>query len=231
MALTQVHKKSDTLPKLHLNSNLFFLLKDGGIILWDYENHQQFSLTSPYFERLLAYARGEISGEIEDEGEAVSDIDQHLLREGILLNQKPQEPRWKWDMLAYIFHIGTRNVIDDPHTSTKAWLADYIDGCEQAVETMPVEQFVKREGAFLPLPAPNLENLNRLPFLDILKERQTIRNFEGQSVSMETLSTLLFVTFGLFHGPWQELSDAGLLEVGIRKQAHQAEVCTPTRRM
>lgn len=202
------------MSKLHLNSDLFFLLKDKDIILWDYQNHQQFSLTLPYFDRLLAHSRGDM----EAKGEALDDIDQHLLKEGILLKDAPIEPTWQWDKLSYIFHVGTRNVVEDAHTSTAEWLADYIAGCEEAVEErMPEETFIKREGAFTPLLAPDLASLNHLPFSEILKQRQTIRNFEGKPVSLEILSTLLFVTFGLFHGPWQDLTDAGLREVGMRK--------------
>ncbi|MCE3230229.1 MAG: hypothetical protein K0R52_157 [Alphaproteobacteria bacterium] len=202
------------MPELHLNTDLFFLLKDKNVILWDYKNHQQFTLTPPYFERLLAHS----GGEAQENTQELAAIDQHLLDEGILLTQAPPEPVWQWDKLSYIFHIGTRNVIDDAHTSTADWLADYIAGCEEAVEErMPSESFVRREGVFTPLPSPNLESLTRLSFLEILKERQTIRNFEGQPVSLEALSTLLFATFGLFHGPWQDLTDAGLREVGVRK--------------
>jgi hypothetical protein len=48
------------MPKLHLNPDIFFMLKDKDIILWDYKNRQQFSLTPPYFERLVAHSRGDI---------------------------------------------------------------------------------------------------------------------------------------------------------------------------
>lgn len=202
------------MSKLYLNPDLFFLLKDENIILWDYQNHQQFTLTRPYFDRLQAHSRDGI----EVKGDALNDIDQHLLKEGILLTKAPIEPTWQWDKLSYIFHIGTRNVVEDAHTSEEEWLADYIAGCEEAVEErMPKESFIRREGAFTPLLAPDLESLNRLSFSEILKQRQTIRNFEGKPVSIEHLSTLLFVTFGLFHGPWQDLTDAGLREVGLRK--------------
>lgn len=201
------------MPKLHLNTDLFFFLRDKEIVLWDFQNHQQFALTLPYFERLVAHSRGEISENIEN----LSPIDQDLLDGGVLLREAPQEPNWKWDKLSYIFHVGTRNVGYDFPTTTNEWLEDYMAHCEQSVENMPSEMFVKREGTFTPLLAPNLQELDRISFSQILKERQTVRNFEGQPVSIEVLSTLLFVTFGLFHGPWQELSDAGLREVGIRK--------------
>lgn len=202
------------MSKLYLNPDLFFLLKDDNILLWDYQNHQQFTLTRPYFDRLQAHSRGET----KFNGEALDDIDQHLLQEGILMTTAPVEQTWQWDKLSYIYHVGTRNVIEDTHTSTTEWLADYIAECEEAVkERMPQESFIKREGPFTPLLAPDLGSLDRLAFSEILKQRQTTRNFEGKPVSLEALSTLLFVTFGLFHGPWHELTHAGLREVGLRK--------------
>lgn len=213
MVLTQNIYKTYPMPKYYLNNELFFLLKDGSLILWDYKNHQQFTLTTPYFERLLAHSRGEVQ---EVHG-TLADIDQHLLKEGILLTEEPQRPIWKWDMLSYIYHIGTRNIVEDAHSTKEEWLADYISGCEMAIEHKPIEPFIKREGEFMPLLAPQLESLSQLSFYEILKQRQTVRNFDGQSISLQTLSTLIFVTFGLFHGPWQDLSDAGLCEVGARK--------------
>ena len=200
------------MKKYHVNADLFFLLKDKDIILWDCQNHQQFALKMPYFERLLAHSRGDAQ-----DTEDTAPMDQDFLKEGILLESAPPEPTWNWDKLSYIFHIGTRNVLEDTHTSTKEWLADYIAGCEDAVERMPENLFIKREGPFTTLPFPNLKSLDQLSFHEILQARQTIRNFEPQSASLEVLSTLLFVTFGLFHGPWRDLSEAGLREVGMRK--------------
>jgi SagB-type dehydrogenase family enzyme len=204
-----------SMKKKYLNSNLFFFLKDKEFILWDFQNHQQFSLTIPYFERLIAHGLEEIL-----EGEEIEElkaIDQDLLKNGILMNQPCPEPLWKWDNLSYIFHIGTRNVVDDFPISKKEWISKYMADCEQAVEEMPKNLIVKREGPLIVLPKPQLERLNQLPFLKILKERQTIRNFEGKPVELEDLSTLLFTTFGLFHGSWNDLSEAGLREVGMRK--------------
>jgi SagB-type dehydrogenase family enzyme len=107
--------------------------------------------------------------------------------------------------------------VADTHTSVQDWVADYVQGCEEAVDRKPQELFIRREGALVPLPAPNLESLNQLLFSEILKQRLTVRTFDGKPVSVENLSTLLFVTFGLFHGPWQDLTDAGLQEMGLRK--------------
>jgi SagB-type dehydrogenase family enzyme len=201
------------MPTLHINPDLFFLLTDGKIILWDYKNHQQFSLTPSYFERLQAHARGEASA--NDKGYA--EIDQNLLKEGILLTQKPADPVWKWDKLSYIFHVGTRNVVDDTHVSKDDWLKNYISNCEQAIVNKPDDQFIRKEGQFTGLLPPNLESLNEFTFHEILKQRQTVRDFNNKPVTLETLSTILFVTFGLFHGPWQEFREAGLCEVGARK--------------
>ncbi|MBM3468406.1 MAG: SagB/ThcOx family dehydrogenase [Alphaproteobacteria bacterium] len=197
------------MPKLHLNTDLFFLLKDQDIILWDYKNHQQFTLSLAYFERLVTHSRGNV--------EELNEIDQSLLNEGILLSEAPPVPIWQWDKLSYIFHIGTRNVVEDSHETIEDWVAQYVSDCETAVQIMPPKMLIRREGAFSSLPTPDLSYLNQHSFLDILKGRQTIRNFNGSPVSREILSTLLFVTFGLFHGPWAELSDAGLREVGMRK--------------
>jgi SagB-type dehydrogenase family enzyme len=213
MALSTQSNEPKATSSLYLSSDLFFLLRDGNLILWDYKNHQQFTLNSSYFERLLLHARGEAKQDRDSD----ADIDQHLLKEGILLTQRPKDPHWKWDALSYIFHIGTRNVEEDSHASNEEWLADYISNCKVVVNDKPSDFFVTREGPITPLNPPNLEALNELSFQEILKQRQTTRNFNGKPVSLDILSTLLFVTFGLFHGPWQELSEAGLCEIGARK--------------
>ncbi|MBM3633574.1 MAG: SagB/ThcOx family dehydrogenase [Alphaproteobacteria bacterium] len=213
MPLAKIKKESRKMSKLYLNSDLFFLLKDEGIVLWDYQKHQQFSLNSSYFERLIAYSQGK-----EDEAdEASADIDHHLVKEGILVPQAPTQPSWNWDKLSYIFHIGTRNVVNDEHTSKEEWIADYVAGCEEAIERKIEDIYVKRKGVFFPLPSPNLELLNQRSFQEILQQRQTVRNFDGQPVSLEAFSTLIFTTFGLFHGPWHDLTEAGLRELGVRK--------------
>jgi len=53
--LTQI---SSTIGKV--NPFLFFLIREGKIIAWDYKSHQQYELEKDYFVRLLELSHGSV---------------------------------------------------------------------------------------------------------------------------------------------------------------------------
>ncbi|WP_245528688.1 hypothetical protein [Candidatus Odyssella thessalonicensis] len=65
---------------MYLNPNLFFLIKDGQFVVWDYLHHTQFTLEPDYMERLRLWGEGKI--------ESLSTIDREL-EEAKLIAKEP----------------------------------------------------------------------------------------------------------------------------------------------
>ena len=74
---------------MYVNPHIFFFLKDGDIIAWDYKNHQQFALENLYFERLVDWAKG-------NELYPMS-IGQELVEGALLCAQQPLKEECGWD--------------------------------------------------------------------------------------------------------------------------------------
>jgi len=195
---------------LFVNPHIFFQLENGEAIVWDYRNHQQYSLEPAYIERLMAWSRGI---PLQECG-----IDEELLEANLLVSTPPTTEEWGWDILSHIFHRGTQDL---PLTLTKnpdpdTWIEEYLDFCDEIIDDQP-NLFTEREGKIIDLPTPDLSALAKDPFLSVLRRRQTCRVFKGNSMPLEYLSTLLFSSFGLLHGEWTELSEKGLSITGMRK--------------
>ena len=170
--------------------------------------HQQYELEPAYFKRLWDWSAGEI--------DAFSDIDMALCEAGFLVEDgsvaKVSLPSatahtsdWHWDSLSYFFHQGTRNIGigDDSATTDEAWSTSYLDYC-QALPSSPA-LLTRYEGDGLILPSPDLDALHKKSFWAVVMQRMTCRNFYGQSLSLQHLSTLLFAGFGPVHGAeWAE---------------------------
>src|SRR5262245_36863689 len=105
---------------MHPNPYIFFFLKDGEVIAWDYKNHQQFALEKEYFERLRLWSENQVP--------TPSAIDQEL-EEGNLLAHTPiVTGEWGWDLLSQIYHIGTRDIAEDlANVEQKEWIKKYLE--------------------------------------------------------------------------------------------------------
>lgn len=202
------HGRKET-SMMYTNPHVFFMIKDGEIIAWDYKNHQQFSLEIEYLERFLSWSKGE---KLEH-----SPIDQEL-EEGKLLSRSPiVVGEWGWDILSQMYHIGTRDVAEGFSDLTKEdWINSYLDYCQSIAATLPPEH-TKRVGPVISLPSPNFSLLEKMDYFSVLKSRKTCRSFKGQPISLEQLSTLLFTSLGPLHGDWEDLKENNLMPLGIRK--------------
>ncbi|MBN9344025.1 MAG: hypothetical protein BGO76_08185 [Caedibacter sp. 38-128] len=194
---------------MYVNPHIFFFLKDGDIIAWDYKNHQQFALEKLYFERLVDWAKG-------NELDPMS-IDQELVEGALLCAQQPLKEEWGWDVLAQIYHIGTRDIATNlGELDPQQWSKEYLEYCQGISQDAP-EFHTKREGTVIELPSPDLSLLKNQNFLDVIKARKTCRSFTGEPVTLEYLSTLLYVSLGPLHDKWQDLEDNNLMVLGTRK--------------
>ncbi|MBL0942544.1 MAG: SagB/ThcOx family dehydrogenase, partial [Alphaproteobacteria bacterium] len=194
---------------MQINPNLFFILKEGNIVAWDYKNHQQFVLTPLYFERLLLWS--------QTQDHLMTAIDEELISGQLLINSSIPVECWGWDVLAQIYHIGTKDI--GGHLASldpKQWTKQYLDHCNK-MSKETVDLFTYKEGPMITLPSPNFDLFNNKTFLEALQNRKTCRSFNGKSINLDTLSTLLFTSLGPLHGDWTDLKDHQLSELGIRK--------------
>ncbi len=147
---------------------------------------------------------------------ALTTIDEELLAGG-LIDEKPFETAaWGWDALSFIYHIGTQDVSNEEDITPEAWLERYIEVSTLRTQEGPHVPSLSASEKF-ELPPPNTEQLFQRSYGDILQSRKTSRVFNGEPILLEELSTLLFTTFGKFHGEWEELAQEGYKFEGFRR--------------
>jgi len=194
-----------------LNPFLFFILREGQFIVWDYINHQQFELTEAYINRLL---------EISSDPSSHNEIDIELTNSKLILNVNDENEEWGWDCLSKIFHFGTSIQKSDLHdisiNDPVAFCSEYITFSEKASATSP-PILIEKNGFEIQLPTPNLSLFEKQNFLSVLTKRKTCRTFYNEPLSLDVVSTLLYVSFGAFHKDQTEYHSIGLDKVGLRK--------------
>ena len=179
-----------------IKQSLFFFLRKGDLILWDYENHSQSKLDKAYIERLIEIASGKSI--IEDE------ITRHLREEGLLVKEKEGIREWGWDELSWIFHQGTKN---PPRLEADAnnWFEVYLQNCQGKLSPKEGPSFPKGEVIHL---APIDKQLFQSKSLyEVCQERMTSRAFSGEKVNFEIFSSLLGTTFSYGPPPWGKDKD------------------------
>lgn len=196
---------------MQINPYLFFLIREGNIIAWDYLNRQQFELEKEYFLRLLELS---FNSNLE-----CTPID-HELKEAELISASFNQGEWGWDVLSRIFHYGTKTIesdlsqeqIENPNN----FVAEDIAQASLSLNSLP-NLMTEKDGEIFNLPPPDLSKLSSIDFLQILKTRKTSRSFEGRYIDIQTLSTLLHVVFGDFHPERDDYSRYGFRQIGLRK--------------
>lgn len=192
-----------------VNDCLFFAFEGTHILAWDYKTHQQFLLNLDYFKELHLIAS---TGHGED-----ASIQQELLQAGLIAKTPFPEVNWGWDVLSKIYHIGCQNIGDlDVSTNPEQLAEDYIGYCQQLDPDMP-KLYTDKPGKLIDLPAPNIASLEQTSYFEVLKQRKTSRSFNAQAITLEELSTILFASFGLIHGEWDEFKEHQLKTTAIRK--------------
>ncbi len=203
---------SDNLKEklMYINPNLFFLIKDGQFIVWDYLHHTQFTLEPDYMERLRLWAEGKV--------ESLSSIDDELEEAQLIAKEPFIQQEWGWDDLSKIFHIGTRDIAEHLiGLSREEWIESYLAYCN-TIATHPPAFHIKKEAEIkVPLPTPDLSLLDQEKYYSVVKRRKTNRYFKGEKISLDILSALLFVSLGPLHEKWSDLEENGLQILGRRK--------------
>lgn len=182
---------------MQINPNLFFLTKSQHLIIWNYKTHEQFELDRAHSQRLLEliYDLSLYNPEFE--------IDSTFTHHAIIQQSAPTlDNQWGWDDLSRIFHIGTKDLSDaDQPTDSVSWAAHYLAHCQGVMRTSPPDSnrfahLQSEDFISLPQPSPH-ESLRTYPLLQhTLIKRKTCRTYLNKSVSLEDLSTLLYLSLG-----------------------------------
>lgn len=181
---------------MQINPDVFFLAQPPSLIIWNYKTHEQFELDSAHSQRLMELIH-DISLYDPDCG-----IDSTFTKNSILLDVPTLGSQWGWDILSRIFHIGTKDLSDaDQPGDSSSWAAQYLAHCQSVMSTnlpdsnrfahLQPEDYIN-----LPQPLPN-ESLKEYHSLHYaLIKRKTCRSYLNKSVSLEDLSTLLYLSLG-----------------------------------
>lgn len=186
---------------MNINSFLFILPRPPNLIIWDYKNHKQFELNHEFSKRLT-----ELICDLERFDNS-NTIDTQLLDAGILSRLTPAAVEWGWDELSKIFHIGTKNIpFDRAPKDIHEWSIQYLEHCKNvlAKRTSPNKTPDQLPGELIQLPKPSVMKGS---LSDALTNRKTCREFSADAVSLETISTLLYLTLGYLHQRTTSIDD------------------------
>lgn len=175
----------------HINPNVFLIFQPDGVVLWDFERHSQYLLAPEYAQRLLEFA-------YENRAIAQDDkIDRDLQDQKILSEHPFPQSEWGWDPLARIFHVGTKDIRQDlMPTNDREWAVCHTALCIETIkqETPPFRHVPA--GPIAPLPEPDFSTLSNKSLWQTLLDRRTCRQFRQEPVSLQTLSNILYASFG-----------------------------------
>ncbi|MDE9463078.1 SagB/ThcOx family dehydrogenase [Xenorhabdus bovienii] len=191
-----------------MSPTFFLKIVNGKLILWDYKNHNQFEITKEHLLRIIEISQGV---EFSD-----SKIDRDIRESNIF--DTFDAKRWGWDMLSYIFHLGTQaGLFSGQELSRHANFDGYVEYCDSIVEKIP-NVHIEREGNIVSLPDVKNNTLFNVPLKQALLERYSCRNYNKTPLSIEQLSIALWYTFGTVHGSERnDLHEHGMMPVGYRR--------------
>jgi len=177
---------------MYINPCLFILARPPHQIVWNYERHTQFELKLHYSTRLAQL--------IQDPSrfDTHNAIDADLLDADIIIETAREPMKWEWDELSRIFHIGTKNIpCANIPVDVHEWAALYLQHCNEVLSSpTPPARTKNRPADRIILAPPLLADLQGASLTRTLIDRSTSRSFREQAVSIEQVSTLLYLTLG-----------------------------------
>ncbi|WP_186647487.1 SagB/ThcOx family dehydrogenase [Fluviispira vulneris] len=208
-----------------ISDNIFFVFNNHNLILWDYKYHQQYELEKEYLEYLLTVNKMNYI-EIKE----FNQIEADLIENKILVPvQKECQSEWKLGTIAKIFHIGTSSIPKKYSTFSKEEFSDnYISYCNTINDKLDVYFEYERESEYrFQLPEPKLNLLDHSKLVDSLLDRKTVREFIDETLSLDKLSKLLYLSFGYIHCDNEALD--GITIKGKRKSCPSGGNLHPTQ--
>jgi len=177
---------------MHINPCLFILARPPHQIIWNYEQHTQFELDTHHSKRLAQLIGNPSNFDFSNP------IDVALLNADILIREARKPIEWKWDELSRIFHIGTKNIpCAHMPQDVNEWAALYLQHCGEVLSSpappdrakaCPIDRIALEPGV--------QADLQDVSLTQTLVGRSTSRSFSEQPVSIEQVSTLLYLTLG-----------------------------------
>ncbi|VVN48375.1 hypothetical protein PS862_03476 [Pseudomonas fluorescens] len=199
---------------MQINPYIFILPCTPGQIVWDYKNHKQFELNLEYSTRLAHLI------EDPEKFDDNNTIDIQLLSAEILTTSTQGTIEWGWDELSKIFHIGTKNIPCEyiPQDVTE-WSRHYLKHCADVLATpAPGARLTGRPTSeWIFLPQPSCLPVNAL--VKTLIERKTCRTFTGEGVSLDDVSTLLYLSLGYLRERENDIDDTIAEGLGARRSS------------
>lgn len=199
---------------MHINPHVFILPRTPGQIVWDYSNHKQFELDLSYSTRLA---------QLIDNPEAFdknNTIDAEFLNAGILTTVKQNTTEWGWDELSKIFHIGTKNIpCEYTPQNIHEWSRHYLDHCDEVLAgDAPDFNLAQRPSTErIALPAPSGLPVDSLT--KALISRKTCRSFTAEALSLDDLSTLLYLSLGYLKERESDVDETVAEGLGARRSS------------
>lgn len=196
----------------YISSNIFFLIKNNQLVLWDYAAHKQYSITQAYLSRLLHLSQN--AHENPDRDHA---IDQDLLATGLLAEHSFPVVDWGWDDLSRIFHFGTSHIdYTEQPTNTQEWAIAYQAACENTVD-VPIPKLRHEVQSrkiinSIQLDVPATDETHDLQHA--LLTRRSVREFLPQAVTKKQLGSILY--FSLAYLPSRAGDISELCPEGLR---------------
>jgi SagB-type dehydrogenase family enzyme len=188
---------------MYINPYLFILPRTPAQIVWNYKKHIQYELDLEYSCRLAQLIKN------PNAFNTSNTIDVQLLDAEILTPTKIDCPKWGWDELSKIYHIGTQN-IPSSHTpqNIHEWSTQYLEHCNDILATQPPgcsrANITPNERIDLPAPSALIQDC----LTSALTQRKTCRSFTGAAISLNDVSTLLYLSFGYLHERRKDRDDS-----------------------
>lgn len=181
---------------MNISPYIFLLPKPPALIVWNYKTHEQFEIDKAHTYRLIELLE---QPSLFDEH---NPLDNNLFSTGVLVDKPYMPDAWQWDDLSKIYHVGTKNLASDeiPQTSQE-WAQYYVAQCREAMDRPlpPPHRLANLQPEdMIPLPQPQSGNNLDTPgsLKQSLLNRKTCRSFENTSVSLDEISTILYLCLG-----------------------------------
>lgn len=177
---------------MKLNKNFFIFPSDEGFVLINYETKESYLMTSENFKQL-------VSPDVEFNKEF---IDVQIIKGSEKRPQLIKDGEWPFNPVSKFFHTlsSLREFeLGEEVTYDEFW-TKYIEVCEEAIKAG--EEFPLPESLEV-IALPEHRKI-QADFYSMLKKGRTIREFFGDSVSLQELADILFITFGKFHESFNE---------------------------
>ncbi|ROS01088.1 SagB-type dehydrogenase family enzyme [Sinobacterium caligoides] len=191
-------------------NDFFIYFEEESLTLWNYKTHEQFEI-APYHVGLINdFIKGK---------EVPEEFITEMSSAGLIGGPSELTDNWNWDVLSKIFHVGTKNIpiSSNNNQAPEEWIKEYLEYCEE-IGDAPERPLEERLG--IPLPKVTASSLKSISLFDVFHRRKTSRVFNGQAISIEKLSNILFYSFGYIHESWdKEFDEAGLAPTAKRKSS------------